>query len=121
MARPKKPFDWGVLDGVLQYESNLKDCADLLNVSEDTVERRIKAMYKITFSEYRASKLGKVKIKLVQKAITQALEGNSPAVLIFCLKNLCKWTDRQEIEHGNKGGDVFKFNFKLDDKPSHRD
>ncbi len=34
---------------------------------------------------------------LVRTALREAKAGN-PAMLIFCLKNLCGWADKQEVE-----------------------
>jgi hypothetical protein len=97
MARPKKPFDWSKLDAVLQYNATLADCAEIMGVHQDTVERKIKKEKGCCFTDYRQQKLGKVRIMLVQKAIEMARSG-SPAMLIFCLKNLCGWSDRHEVE-----------------------
>lgn len=42
---------------------------------------------------------------------------------LFLTKNMFpdEYKDKQEIEHGNKGDEAFKFNFTLDKKPSHRE
>jgi hypothetical protein len=91
----KIDFDWRTLDGILQFNASKKMCADIMGVSEDVIERRIKTQYKQTFTEYKESRMGKVKVKLQQKAIESALSGNT-ALLIFCLKNLCGWADKIE-------------------------
>ncbi len=96
MGRPKKEFDWPKLNAILQYSATKADCADVMEVSEDTIERRIKKEYGLTFAAYRTKKMGKVRIMLVQKAIEQAKSGNA-TMMIFCLKNLCGWADKQEV------------------------
>jgi len=45
-----------------------------------------------TMAELREKKKEGVKMSLKGKAVMMALSGNVP-MLIFCLKNLCQWTD----------------------------
>ena len=92
-----KPFDWQKLDTILQLAASKVMCSEFLNVSEDTIERRIKKKYGLTFNQYKERKLTNTKIKLIQKALTEATSGNS-TMLIFCLKNLCGWADKTEVE-----------------------
>lgn len=91
----KAPFSWEKLDGLLAYKSSLVVCADILECHENSIKNHIKKRYGLTFTEYAEKKLSRTKVKLVQKAIEQATSGNT-TMLIFCLKNLCKWQDRQE-------------------------
>lgn len=95
MGRPEKSFDWKVLDAVLQYNASKKDCAGFLEVSEDTIERRIKSEYNMTFSEYKNLKMGKARIKLAQKQYDMAMKGNVP-LLIWLGKNWLGQSDKQE-------------------------
>lgn len=100
MARPTKAFDWSKLDAILQYNATLSDCAEVMGVHIDTIERKIKNEKGCSFTEYRKQKLGKVRIMLVQKAVDMARGGNA-TMLIFCLKNLCGWADKNEPERGD--------------------
>ncbi|MCB0419924.1 MAG: hypothetical protein KDD61_02960 [Bdellovibrionales bacterium] len=96
MARPKKDLNFDKLNSYLQLKSSKRMCALLLEVSEDTIERRIKDEYGCTFSEYAEKMIAPVKLKLVQKAISKAMNGDN-VLLIFCLKNLCGWSDKNEV------------------------
>jgi hypothetical protein len=58
------------------------------------IDNAVKRHAKMPFSEYRNRKMDGIRLKLIQKALTMAMAGNVP-VLIFTLKNLCNWTDRQ--------------------------
>ena len=93
----KCPFSWDKLDGLLAYKSSLTVCADILETTDTTIKNHIKRRYNLTFTEYAARKLSRTKVKLVQKAIEQATSGNT-TMLIFCLKNICKWQDKFETE-----------------------
>jgi len=91
----KIQIDFSLLDGLLSCGLSRAQCSNILNVSEDTLERRIKEKSSLTFRQYRETKLDHTRTKLIQKAIRLALDGNV-TMLIFCLKNICGWTDRKE-------------------------
>lgn len=91
----KKELNYDAIDALLQFKTTKKFCADYLGISEDTIERRLKEDKGMTFTEYHELKMGRTGIKLQQKAIEQALKGNT-TLMIFCLKNLAKWTDKVE-------------------------
>ena len=93
----KCPFSWDKLDGLLHYKSSLDMCADLLDTTNTTIKNHIKRRYGLTFTEYSERKLSGTKFKLVQKAIQMALAGDR-VMLIFCLKNICRWQDKIEDE-----------------------
>lgn len=89
-------IEWGKLDALLQFKVSLAFCADYLGVSRDTIIRRIKEKYDLTFAEYHNLKMENTATKLQQKAIEMALKGNT-TMMIFALKNLAKWSDKQEV------------------------
>ena len=93
----KAPFSWDKLDGLLAYKSSLVVCADILDTTDTTIKNHIKKRYNMTFTEYAEKKLSRTKVKLVQKAIEMANSGNA-TMLIFCLKNINKWSDNNNIE-----------------------
>lgn len=89
------PFSWDKLDGLLAFKSGLVICSEVLGVHENTIKNHIKKRYSQTFTEYAERKMSRTKVKLVQRAIESAMSGNN-VMLIFCLKNLCKWSDSGE-------------------------
>jgi AraC-like DNA-binding protein len=95
-GRPKMQLNYDKLDALLQFKVSQKFCAEYLGCSEDTIGRRLKDDHGMTFSEYHKLKMERTSLKLQQKAIEQALAGNS-TMMIFALKNLAKWSDKQEI------------------------
>lgn len=72
------------------------DVAYLFGCDPKTIERFIKKEYDCTFAELRDKCMSYTRHNLVRKAISMALEGNT-VMMIFCLKNVCGWTDRSEI------------------------
>jgi hypothetical protein len=112
--RRTPPFDWEKLDAILRYKATIVDCSEMLDVSHDTVERNIKKKYDMTFTEYRDKKLTHTRLSLIQKALEQAKTGNT-TMLIFCLKNLCGWSDK--MEHGfEKDKQTIVLKYNLDEK-----
>ena len=105
MGATKIEIDWNVLNSILQFKCSKKVCADHLGCSEDTIDRRIKEEHDCTFKEYAETKLSTTKVKLQTKAIEKALGGDN-TMLIFCLKNICAWSDKQEIDHSIKSDTI---------------
>lgn len=97
----KTPFSWDKLDGLLAHKSSLLMCEELLDCPSTTIRDHIKARFGLTFSEYQDKKLSVTKLKLVQKAIQMAMNGNV-VMTIFCLKNINKWQDKFDIEEEDK-------------------
>jgi hypothetical protein len=93
MANPKIEVDYKVLDALLQFKVPLYFVADYMNVSRDTIIRRLKEDYDMTFAEYHELRLMRTATKLQQKAIEMALAGNA-TMMIFSLKNLAGWADK---------------------------
>lgn len=91
----KTPFSWDKLDGLLAFKANLTVCEEILGVHQNTIKNHIRANYGITFTEYMDRKLSVTKIRLIQKAIKMAENGNA-TMMIFCLKNICQWQDKIE-------------------------
>jgi hypothetical protein len=109
-------LDWQKLDLALSLGASMQIAADYCNLSTDTISRRIKAKHGITADEYRDRLCANIKLKLIQKAHQLATQ-DSPNVtmLIFCLKNLCGWSDK--IEHGfdkDKKTILLKYNLEQD-------
>ena len=97
MPMPKTEVDFSALDALLQFKVTLAFCADYLGVSVDAIQRRIREKFDMSFTEYHKLKMERTAVKLQQKAIEQALAGNS-TMMIFALKNLANWSDKNESE-----------------------
>lgn len=95
MGAPKLDFDWDKFDAILRFGPSQQMCADIMEVSIDTIQRRIKEKHDMAFGRYRESRMSLTKLKLQQKAITKALGGDN-CMLIFCLKNRCGWKDNPD-------------------------
>lgn len=90
-------LDQETLQKFMRYRPSLKETANFFNVSEDTVERRIRDWENCSFKDFKSRYSRDVKNKLIDKALEMAAQGH-PTMLIFCLKNCCGWSDKVELE-----------------------
>jgi len=108
MGRQPVELNYDVIDTALFFGATMNQLIYLIEKKDKkydrkTIERSIKKLKKMTFTVYRNHHQDGLKFKLVQKAVSLALGGNV-VMLIFCLKNLCGWTDKvidQNVEVNN--------------------
>jgi hypothetical protein len=102
----------------LSLGAGLELAADFIDVNASTIEKYVRKEKGCSFKEYREKKLSGVRLKLIQKAQLMAIEKDNVTMLIFCLKNLCGWTDK--VEHGfdkDKRTILLKYNLNEEDQP----
>jgi hypothetical protein len=113
MGRKKIDLNWDKLDSYLQLKATKRMVSILLEVSEDTIERHIKQKHDCSFTEYQEKCLAPVKLKLIQKALSKAFDGDN-TMLIFCLKNICDWSDNVKTSI-DQATNTINLNYKLDE------
>lgn len=97
-GRPEKYIDKELLEKLMQYNFSLNDTAFFFKVSSTTIGRFINTEYGLSFDEFRDQNRNVLKVKLIDKAIEKALDDDNNIMLIFALKNLCAWADKQELK-----------------------
>ena len=112
MARPTKftPEKIKLLKNLCRMKPTLEDCAAILEMDTSTVDKFIKRTYKVSFSEFRNQNMAHTRFMIIRNIIKECEKGNT-AMLIYASKNLCGWTDKQEVEQTNKNIEI-----KIDDK-----
>lgn len=98
------------LEALMKLNPTSADAASILGVHRDTMEKFIRREYKLTFAEFREIHMAGVRAKLIRTALKQAESGENNTMLIFCLKNLCGWTDKKEISGNELAPIVLKYN-----------
>ena len=93
-----KDINWDKLDALLQFKCTREYAAEYIGVSQSTMVNKLKKIKGKTFEEYREHCMQGVSVKLQQKAIEMALGGHA-VMMIFSLKNISKWADKQETLH----------------------
>jgi len=96
-AKGREKVDLEQLAALCRLKPTLVDCAAFFKVNPSTIEKQIKRHTKLTFSEFREQNMVVTRNALIRKALDMAKNGH-PAMLIFCLKNLCGWTDKHEVQ-----------------------
>jgi len=111
----RKPIkiDPVLLDTILKFGANCLECADTFNCSEDTIARYVKRKYKMTFAEYSNKRKSTVRLKLREKQIQMALNGNI-TMLIFLGKNMLGQSDHSTI---TQTSNVVQLKYNLMEKP----
>jgi hypothetical protein len=103
MARPKILLEdiqtdgWGLLDSLVIW-TNAEYCAEQLNISVDTLDRRIKEEHGVGFAEYKEQKKEKLRVNLRKKQYDTAMTGNV-SMLIWLGKNELDQSDKNEAIH----------------------
>jgi len=116
MARPRKEIDQNQLESLCRLNPTLKDVAAFFQCSEDTVERRCAEYGYKDFADARQQNMVHTRLGVIRKAVEMANNGNVP-MLIFTLKNLCGWADKQESTVGldKETTNALKLNYALPD------
>jgi methylphosphotriester-DNA--protein-cysteine methyltransferase len=114
MGQPPKFVDWSKLDFSCKLGGSLSITAGYCEVSEDTIERAVQKNKGMTFREYRDQLMSTSRLKLIQKAMSKAFDGDN-TMLIWCMKNQCGWSDK--IEHGlNENKKQILLKYSIDPK-----
>lgn len=98
VGRPEKELDWSKLDAVLQFGARLLDCQGILDIGEETIQKKIRAKYNLTFGEYRELRMSTMRAKLLQKQFDVAMQGNV-TMLIWLGKQHLGQVDKLETEN----------------------
>ena len=94
MGAPEK-IDAKKLASFMRLKPTMEDCAHFFECSPSAIEKFIKRHYKMTYSDFRDKNMVHTRFSLVRTALERANKGDN-VMLIFCLKNLCGWKDKQE-------------------------
>lgn len=85
------------LKQLMRLKPSLLDTAAFFECGQTTIEDTIKKEWGLTFREFREQNMVHTRLAIVRKAIEKAKSGDN-VMLIFCLKNLCKWSDKGEFD-----------------------
>jgi len=115
MGRPKIEIDWDEFNKLCNMQCTLVEIAGWFDCSEDTIERRVKEKYEITFAEHYKKKSAKGKISLRRKQTDIALNGNV-TMLIWLGKQYLDQSDKREDTFKSSDKDGLTINFSRDKK-----
>lgn len=95
-GRPQKPIDWEVVDKLLLCQCKLSEIAAKFEIHSDTLERRAKEDFGMTFGIYASLKYNEGKAALRAKRFKMAMEGNTSIMLKLGELHL----DEEQIKNG---------------------
>lgn len=118
MGAPRKDIDPEKLKNLMQFKPTLRTTAGYFDCSEDTIENRVKEIEgpDCTYSVFRDKYMAGVRISLVQKALKMALEDKNTAMMIFCLKNINKWSDNKDLKVSGETDGVVQITYQVQGK-----
>lgn len=114
LGRKEIQIDKGKLEIAMMYGATCADCAGMFFCSDDTIVRFIKKEYGMNFAEFSDKRQSEIRLKLRQKQIQVALNGNV-TMLIFLGKNLLGQSDKQDI---TQTSNVVELKYNLKESPS---
>lgn len=88
MGRPKLPFDQKQFEALCSIQCTEEEIASVLNVSVDTLERRCKEFYGLTFADVYKEKAAGGKVSLRREQFRLALGGNTTMLIWLGKQNL---------------------------------
>ena len=94
MARPQIKIDYKTLDGLCKLQCTGDECANVLGIDYDTLDRALKREKKGGFAEYfkKASAGGKASLRRMQ---WKAAEGGNSTMQIWLGKQYLEQSDKQ--------------------------
>ncbi len=94
---PTKEIKWEALEALLNMQGTAEECGAVLGVSADTLDRRVREKYGVTFAEYSREKRAAGRMSLRRAQWVTATQNKNPAMQIWLGKNMLGQTDKQEI------------------------
>lgn len=96
-GRPKKQIDWKIFEIACQLLATEDEICSQLNISPDTLVRRVKEKFGVTFAEFLKKSGGTAKLSLRRNQFN--LSRTNAAMAIFLGKNYLGQRDEQRIQH----------------------
>lgn len=94
-GRPPIVFDWHLLDQLLSIFCTGEECAAVMNVDYDLIERSIKKVKRMSFTEYANIKKGNGRASLRRRQFRMA--ETNPALAIWLGKQYLGQRDEQTL------------------------
>lgn len=91
-GRPRLEIDWEQLDKLCAIHCTKAEIADILGVSEDTIDRRCKEEHECSFAVYYKKHQAHGKASLRRQQFKTAMKGN-PTLLVWLGKQMLGQSD----------------------------
>ena len=101
MARPKIEINWTTVNNMCAIHCTGEEIASVIGVSYDTIERRVKSEFNMSFAEYIKKHSASGKTSLRRKQYEVAMKGNT-TMLVWLGKQYLGQTDKQVTENTSR-------------------
>ena len=106
-GRPRKEVDFATIDKLCSLHCTADEIVAYMNlqdsnISHDTIARRIKEEYKMTFAEYIDQKHKATAKPSLRRMQWKAAEAGNTSMLIWLGKQYLGQKDKQEMEHSGE-------------------
>lgn len=108
----EKAFNWPRLDATLSLGCSISEAVGIMEISRETIVRKIRDRYDMTFEEYKDVRMARRKMSLRQRMWRAAEEGNVTA-MIWLSKNELGMTDKFSAEISETQNHVIKFAYSI--------
>ena len=100
-GRPKIEVNYDMIKKLASIFCTGEEIADILEISYDTLERRIKSKYKCSFADYikKYNNTGKASLRRMQ---FKSAEAGNATLQVWLGKQYLGQTDKQEIDYTEK-------------------
>lgn len=105
--------DWKKIYNLCSIFCTGEEIASIMDVSYDTLEKRIRETYKISFTDFYKKHSSNGKASIRRQQYIQAVEEGNTALLIWLGKNYLGQRDNVELS----GGEPIKLLYNLADRP----
>lgn len=99
-GRPRLEIDWEQLDKLCAIHCTKAEIADILGVSEDTIDRRCKEEHECSFAVYYKKHQAHGKASLRRQQFKTAMKGN-PTLLVWLGKQMLGQSDAPHEDDGD--------------------
>ena len=108
-GRPRKELSFKTLNKLIQIQCTAEECASVLGVSSDTLDRRLREEFGVGFAEYYKTHghMGKVSLRRMQWKSAQ--KGNV-TMQIWLGKQMLGQADKSETEVTSPDGSLAQVN-----------
>lgn len=96
MARPRKDLDLDMLAKLCAIQCTQEECAAVLSVSADTIDRRLNEKFGHGFADFYKNHCAEGKVSLRRAQFKLALAGNA-TMLIWLGKQWLDQTDKRDV------------------------
>jgi hypothetical protein len=101
MGRKPIELNWEQLDALCAIQCTAKEISEVLKISVDTIERRVKKKFKQTFAEYFEQKRQAGFASIRRKQYEMAMAGNV-TLLIWIGKQYLGQSDKNELHQSGE-------------------